>query len=565
MHGIRSFVDTNASINNYSVFVGENNAGKSNLIFGLLWFFGRSKISNSDLNESLSDDPFVEITFKPDVGESISYPTEHLVDGLVKIRATAKRKDIQLKDVSADYYGFTGSEGDEPKDTKLLGWKEVAKATLGEVVYIPSVRSLNDELKLTAKSSLNQLVGKYVIARLESEEDKTNQYLGISDSIKALSAYMKEGEDAALNRLEEDISDQMLNYEGVKLDFGLHPPKADELVKSCLQPRIILDGALEPLPISSQGDGFQRSMIFSLIGNIARLESSEGSRKKRISNECTFYLIEEPELFLHPNHQLYFRNRLSELAKSNNAQVILTSHSPYFLNNVSSFSEIKRVVKRGNISRVTEILESDIDRICKSNGELMAIAKSKCSAMSDTELKSEAARIESDDHLRYLLWIDPTRANAYLSKKVLLVEGPTEKALFSFLFNDPDGELFSEKETSNIVVIDTVGKYHFFKFANLLFKLEIGVWCLADEDNNHCKSGVSHKVLNENLKKLKSDSIINDVFFCMPNLEDFIGLNKSEHSPDIHMFSSLKSNKNSCRNFENYKKIVQFARAIIAH
>ena len=52
-------------------------------------------------------------------------------------------------------------------------------------------------------------------------------------------------------------------------------------------------------------------MMFSLIANLAELNKREQKAgKKTARNDCTFYLIEEPELFLHPNHQTYFRNKL---------------------------------------------------------------------------------------------------------------------------------------------------------------------------------------------------------------------------------------------------------------
>lgn len=567
IHGIRSFIDASVTMRDYTVFVGENNSGKSNLLFALLWFFGKEKLSKSDLNEQVSDDPYVEVTFALQAGEKFVHPEEYLVDDKFRVKATAQRADIMQKPSSAEYHGYTGKNEDIPKNSKLMGWKNVAQASFGELVYIPSVHPLSDELKLTTKSSFNQLVSNYVIARMMAEDEKAGHYRQVSEAIASLSTFMKTGEGSAMKLLKDDIASKMLSYDGVELDFDLEPPVADELIKSCIRPQVIVDGSSTPFPITSQGDGFQRSMIFSLLTNLAELTKRQAATgKKNIKNNCTYYLIEEPEIFLHPNHQMYFRNKLEELAEDSASQVLIVSHSPYFLNYVSDFSRIKRVTKEQNVSKVIEISTDEINSICKDNGDLMARAKDACRAtqFSVEEFKSESQKIAEDDHLRYLLWIDPTRANAYLSKKVILVEGPTEKAFFAFMFNDPDGDFYEEKETSNIAVIDTVGKYHFYKFARLLHKLGVKVWCVSDEDEDSCRNGISHKLLNEGLTKLKAEQDIQDVFFCKPDLEALLGIEKNRVMPDISLYSSLRANVASCRSSEGYKSLVAFASAILS-
>ena len=72
-------------------------------------------------------------------------------------------------------------------------------------------------------------------------------------------------------------------------------------------------------------------------------------------SKMILYLIEEPEIFLHPNHQTHFRNKLTELSEEPNNQIILTSHSPYFLNNVKNYSQIKRVYIKENTSVLKEL------------------------------------------------------------------------------------------------------------------------------------------------------------------------------------------------------------------
>src|SRR3990167_8784149 len=91
IHGIKSYTDTTIKMSDYSVFVGENNSGKSNIFFAILWFFGKEKISSKDVNSKIVDDPYVEIEFLVANGEDFAHPADHLVDGKFRVRATVSR------------------------------------------------------------------------------------------------------------------------------------------------------------------------------------------------------------------------------------------------------------------------------------------------------------------------------------------------------------------------------------------------------------------------------------------------------------------------------------------
>jgi predicted ATP-dependent endonuclease of OLD family len=161
------------------------------------------------------------------------------------------------------------------------------------------------------------------------------------------------------------------------------------------------------------------------------------------------------------------------------------------------------------------------------------------------------------------LWIDPTRANAFLSEKVILIEGPTEKALFSFLFNHPKGAFYNDGRTAKVTIVDTVGKYHQYKFSHLLNMFGVKVWCLYDGDNDKCNHGISHKILNEGIEGLKTDGIIRDCMRLDPSLEQYLGVEKSEGSQDINMYICLEQNKNGCLDSKNYSDLVDYVKRVI--
>lgn len=557
--GIKSHLDTSFSLENYNTIVGENNSGKSNVLFAIQWFFNEIKIQENDRTKGYGGMPSVKILFAfeehEDIPHNIFNEEYEITPGKFEIEAYTRNITRP--------YGPKHRLVKEGMESKVITTKNFLD--LFDIIYVPSIRELNDEFKFTANSTINKLVSTYVIDRIKNENPKESRYADVKRSIKRLSNFMDGGEDGAFKILKASLENYMLDYNNIELEFKLKPPEVDKFIKDSFEPYVKVNG--EELAVNSQGMGYQRSLIFSLICNMADIKINP--------SKMILYLIEEPEIFLHPNHQHHFRNKLMELSKGDNNQIILTSHSPYFLNNINNYSQVKRVYINRNTSVLKELSTEYIDEICEINGKLMANAKNEYrkskgkTEWSDSKMATIAKQIEKDDELRYLLWIDPLRANAFLSKKVILVEGPTEKALFSFIFDHELGTFNSEKKTSEIAVIDTVGKYHFYKFANLLFKLNIPTWIVYDTDvdddgNNMNRTSISHKKLNEYVEELKNNGIVIGCLKNHPDLEKSLGFNKDYGAPDISIYQKLASDYKKCRtDSDKYDEINSFVQNIL--
>lgn len=73
--------------------------------------------------------------------------------------------------------------------------------------------------------------------------------------------------------------------------------------------------------ISEKGNGLQRALALAIIQIYSRFNAKE---------ENTQYLIDEPEIYLHPNAQDKLIDSLVNLSESGN-QIFITTHSPYIL------------------------------------------------------------------------------------------------------------------------------------------------------------------------------------------------------------------------------------------
>lgn len=107
----------------------------------------------------------------------------------------------------------------------------------------------------------------------------------------------------------------------------------------------------------------------------------------------------------------------------------------------------------------------------------------------------------------------------FFADKVLLVEGPTEKALFNWLLaNNPDWHVFTK---NRIAIIDVIGKFNFHRYMTLLDVFGIPYGLIVDDDlnKNH------HQAINNMLKNYKCTCKIAEPMFIPECIELYLGLN----------------------------------------
>ncbi|HEY6962453.1 MAG TPA: AAA family ATPase [Gaiellaceae bacterium] len=154
-------------------------------------------------------------------------------------------------------------------------------------------------------------------------------------------------------------------------------------------------------------------------------------------------LIEEPELYLSPPAQRHLHRLLRRLAARGRNQVLYSTHSPVFLG-VDRLEEL--VLVRHDDRTGTSLLQPE------------ALAQAK------------AFRIFAE--------FDAERAEVFLSRAVMLVEGRTEKLAFPFVFQalgfDPDQEA--------IAIIDCAGKGNIPLFAEICNACDIPYVVVHDRD-----------------------------------------------------------------------------------
>ncbi len=141
-----------------------------------------------------------------------------------------------------------------------------------------------------------------------------------------------------------------------------------------------------------------------LSANPATDEAGVGeARQARIASKSRYFVFEEPELYLHPQAQRALYESIVELSDSNDSQVVMCTHS-------SALIDIEQY--------------KSIHIVSKANPD----AGSAVCSCADELFEGDSKK---DFNLSY--WINPDRGELFFAKKVVLVEGPTDKTVIPML------------------------------------------------------------------------------------------------------------------------------------
>jgi predicted ATP-dependent endonuclease of OLD family len=172
-------------------------------------------------------------------------------------------------------------------------------------------------------------------------------------------------------------------------------------------------------------------------------------------------LIEEPELYLSPHMQRHLFRLLRELSHRGN-QILYSTHAPVFLT-VDRMEELALV--RHTPDQGTTLLQP----------EPLA--------------EAEAFRVLSE--------FDSDRAELFLARAVLLVEGRTEKMTFPFVFE----ALAEEPDKEGVLVLETGGKGNIPLFARICNACEIPYVVVHDRDAPQGQRPVeSERIVNRQIR-----------------------------------------------------------------
>ncbi len=205
--------------------------------------------------------------------------------------------------------------------------------------------------------------------------------------------------------------------------------------------------------VKLQGSGARRTLLWAALH---LLSEQNRSKKDGASARPHILLMDEPELCLHPNAVREACRVLYDLPKSGNWQVMVTTHSPVFIDFWRDNTSIVRVERQAN---------------------------GTCSGT--TIYRPKKAQFDGDDieNLKLLNLCDPYVAEFFFGGRTIVVEGDTEYTAFTYIIHqNPDAY-------KDVHIVRARGKATICSLSKILNQFEVPYAILHDSDRPRTNSG----------------------------------------------------------------------------
>jgi len=563
IHNFRSISEAQFNLSDYTILVGANNAGKSNIMTALRVFYEDEIKFNekSDFPKFSPEDKesWIEIEYLLTDNEFSNLKDEYKNPGnILKVRKYCKSENKdRVRPGQSNIYGY---ENNRLSENLFYGAKNVSEAKLGSIIYIPEVIKTDETLKLSGPSPLRNVITFVMKKVVKTSESFGNLNTAFDEfNVKFKEEASKDG--FSLSKLKDEINDNLKEWE-VEFHININSIKPEEIIRNLVSHYAIDKSFDEEIDIKFLGQGLQRHLIYTMLKISSQYSEKKVYEKKEFSPELTLILFEEPEAFLHPCQQEFLNSSLKSLSSDEGQQIIIATHSPIFVSkNIEDISGLVKLKREKGITQVFRVSEDMRKTITEQNNELAQLFRSKLKDDSVEEaIKSDIKKRlgETDDEtrmeeeaIRYVLWLDSERCAAFFSDIVLICEGATEKSLIDYLIRNEWDDLREKR----ICILDAMGKYNVHRYMNLFKELGIYHSILADRDENE---GI-HKFINQFIKGQKNE-YTKSIYFFDKNIETFLGIkapspNRRDKKP-LNVIWHYTKDKISKDKIESLKKEV---------
>lgn len=407
-------------------------------------------------------------------------------------------------------------------DENAAGLDNVFGARLPRPIRIGSLEDADKTAALLLDLSLAPLVTEIEKERKNPESQLATSIQQVTERVKELSGNHEEH----FNKVADRVS---LGFKGVfpalevRLNIG-----AGQLIVSKLGDSVKSDSGLEVIdgPIKTslahQGTGARRALFWSMLqvhNEMARDNEARLEYRKYLEKTATDFgkkaakakadaerdglnverdkvlaqlhahdagapipegdddpafpgyllLIDEPENALHPMAARAAQKHLYSLAQSPDWQVILTTHSPYFINPFEDHTTIVRLARTANVDGVVSPQIYVADTIAFDG--------------------DEKARLQA------LQQIDPSFSEVFFGSYPIVVEGDTEHAAFLAAILEREHAL-----AGKVTIVRARGKAILVPLIKVLTHFKIDFGLLHDADSPFTRKGTKNAMWTENEK-----------------------------------------------------------------
>lgn len=222
------------------------------------------------------------------------------------------------------------------------------------------------------------------------------------------------------------------------------------------------------IDMNNNGHGIRRQFLFNVLRGLSDVFEELNKTKKQRNedvidslegiNKTKMLLIEEPELFLHPQCIRMFADTLYKLADNSEFQIIAATHSPVIIDLSREHTTILR---------------------CTMDDEMKTVVH---------QVKYSLFEGEEKERMKMLNSFNPYICEAFFADNVILVEGDTEAVIYREILNRMvEKEILSIKNVP--LVVNCGSKMNIPLFQTVLRHFNIKYFVIHDLDDTYDRNG----------------------------------------------------------------------------
>lgn len=493
-------------IDDIVVLIGPNNVGKTTSIRAYEMFANSGTILKIDDFYQNNENNPVEIAGV--FGEIINEDKQQI--GEKWIYKNSDKQDVikykwrwEKSGVKGEKYSWCDKEGKWEKGG-MGGWD----SKIASCIPVPlKISPFDDSIQLENK--IVELLTSAVKENVKNDQSKVAKLLDqVNDLANEVKKQIAEELNKTTSRLQKNLNEVFPEH---NVDIA---PQADKIeVDKILATGTHLNVAGNDgkyYPLANQGSGLQRAFLWSAIEALADTGKMKSGRSTIESEKPKMLLVEEPESFLHPPAVRLAREALYKIAELDNWQVMITTHSPIFIDVSKPHTTIIRVEKNEGATKIFSTEKAQF---------------------SDKER----------ERLQMIRNCHPTINEFFFANKVILVEGDTEQVTFS------------QVKEERVTIINCRGKANIPMFEKILNHFGVEYIAVHDLDTPKSKRDgkfiknsmwtINEKIIEEANKGLNGKVIVN-----IPDFErQFFGYLQSGDKPYNAILELQKEERRNVR------------------
>jgi putative ATP-dependent endonuclease of OLD family len=387
-----------------------------------------------------------------------------------------------------------GAAGWVPNPGGGGNWKSNANSILPRAILVRAVQEASDETNAKDGSTYGKLVNLIVERSLSHRQEMTDLQVAL-DNVLALfrpDPANPQRQAQEVRDLQNRINQSLNEVVGGEVLIRTEAPELRTMVLPSTSLVIHDAQAGIETEVGHQGHGLQRTLVITLLQLLADAQAHGAWPAGVGLQRGTILLIEEPELYLHPQMERLMRDALYRLATQPGTQVACCTHSPVFLDIAANYRAIVLMSKTAQGDAAGHQVTHDLFPGVPNQ--------------SDKQRLNTVARF------------DPTVNELFFAKRVVLMEEFSAIAAF-----ERAAELMGlferhKRLRREVALVDCNGKSNVPAFQRVLNAFNIPYRVLHDADpGNPAEQANNQKILN----LLPQGAA--QVYMLVPDLEGLLG------------------------------------------